>query len=157
MNFFGDEGNYIPYTTVSETVDALLAGNSDYAVIPQENTIGGPVIDYVDTLISQKDVSIVGEIELPIRQNLLGIAGTDLSDIQTVYSHKQGILQGANWLQENIPQAEVIEVSSTAEGAKMVSESQDPSEAAIASAACVPVYQLEMLAESIQENDNNVT
>lgn len=80
---------------------------SDYAVIPQENTIGGAVIDYVDTLISQNEVSIVGEVELPIRQNLLGREGVELSDIQTVYSHKQGILQGADWLKKNLPQAEV--------------------------------------------------
>ncbi len=157
MHFFEGEGSYIPYTTVNETVEALLAGDSDYAVIPQENTIGGAVIDYVDTLISQREVSIVGEVELPIRQNLLAMEGVNLSDIQTVYSHKQGILQGADWLKANIPQAEVIEVSSTAEGAKMVSESKDSSVAAIASAACAPVYQLEILAESIQENDNNVT
>lgn len=157
IHFFEREGSYIPYKTVNDTVEALLAGKSDYAVIPQENTIGGAVIDYIDTLISQKEVSVVGEIELPIRQNLLGMEGADLSDIRTVYSHKQGILQGANWMKNNLPQAEVIEVSSTAEGAKMVSEAKDPTVAAIASAACVDVYHLEMLAQSIQENDSNVT
>ncbi len=157
IHFFEREGSYIPYKTVNDTVEALLAGKSDYAVIPQENTIGGAVIDYVDTLISQKDVSVAGEVELPIRQNLLGMEGAALADIRTVYSHKQGIIQGANWMKNNLPQAEVIEVSSTAEGAKMVSEAQDPTVAAIASAACVDVYHLEMLAESIQENDSNVT
>lgn len=56
------EGSYIPYKTVNDTVDALLAGKSDYAVIPRENTIGGAVVDYIDTLISQEEVSVVGEI-----------------------------------------------------------------------------------------------
>lgn len=157
IHFFARQGSYVPYKTVGETVEALLAGESDYAVIPQENTIGGAVVDYVDTLIAQKEVAVVGEVELPIRQNLLGLEGAKLSDIRTVYSHKQGILQGANWLKANLPQAEVIEVSSTAEGAKMVAEVQDPSVAAIASAACVDVYHIAMLAESIQENDSNVT
>ncbi len=155
--FFDHKGKYVPYETVNDAVDALLAGESNYAVIPQENTIGGAVIDYVDTLIAQTGVSVAGEIELPISQNLLVLPGTSIGDIKTVYSHRQGIVQGHEWLLDNLPDAEVIEVSSTAEGAKMVSESPDTSCAAIASAACAEVYGLEILAASIQNNDSNVT
>ena len=155
--FFRKQGIYLPYKTVNETVKALLDGESNYAVIPQENTIGGAVIDYVDTLIAQTEVSVVGEVELPINQNLLTLEQAKLSDIKTVYSHKQGIVQGRDWLNKNIPNAKVIEVSSTAEGAKMVSESKDVSCSAIASVACAQVYGLSILAESIQNNKNNKT
>ena len=155
--FFEGRGTYEPYETVDDAVQALVDKKSTYAVIPQENTIGGAVIDYVDTLINQKDVSVVGEVELPISQNLLVLPGTELGDIKTVYSHKQGIAQGKAWLEKNLPDAEVIEVSSTAEGAKKVSEENDASHAAIASIGCVDVYGLEALAEGIQENDKNVT
>ncbi|HCJ40505.1 prephenate dehydratase domain-containing protein [uncultured Ruminococcus sp.] len=155
--FFGGKGGYEPYETVTDAVAALAEGKSNYAVIPQENTIGGAVTDYVDILISQADASVVGEVELPINQNLLTIKGTELSDIKTVYSHKQGIAQGKEWLEKNLPDAEVIEVSSTAEGAKMVSEKGDKSCAAIASAACADVYGLEVSAAAIQNNDSNKT
>ena len=155
--FFNNEGEYLPYETVPQAVEALVNGASDYAVIPQENTIGGAVVDYVDTLIAQTSVSVVGEVELPINQNLLVLPGTKLSDIKTVYSHKQGIAQGKDWLSQNLPDAEVIEVSSTAEGARMISESKDPSCAAIASAGCADVYGLEILANNIQNNDKNKT
>lgn len=155
--FFDREGSYLPYTTVNDAVQALVDGQTDYAVIPQENTIGGAVIDYVDTLIANTEVSVVGEVELPINQNLLVLPGTALEEIQTVYSHKQGIAQGKDWLAEHLPNAEVVEVSSTAEGAKMVSEGNDPSCAAIAAAACADVYGLEILAPGIQNNDNNKT
>ena len=155
--FFEKRGTYVPCGTVADAVGALIAGESDYAVIPQENTIGGPVIDYVDTLIAQTAVSVVGEVELPISQNLLALPGTEPGGIRTVYSHKQGIAQGRAWLEENLPDAEVIEVSSTAEGARMVSEAQDPACAAIASAACADVYGLEILAAGIQNSDNNKT
>ena len=155
--FFGGQGTYIPYTTVNDAVDALVSGEADYAVIPQENTIGGAVTDYLDVLIAAEDVSVAGEVELPISQNLLVMPGTELDDITTVYSHKQGIAQGAEWLEDNLPDAEVIEVSSTAEGARMVSEGGDRSCAAIASAGCADVYGLEILAEDIQNNDNNRT
>ena len=49
--FFDREGEYIPYPAVSDAVEALVEGSVDYAVIPQENTIGGAVIDYVDTFL----------------------------------------------------------------------------------------------------------
>ena len=155
--FFGDDGTCEPYSTVSDAVDALEAGNANYAVIPQENTIGGAVTDYVDIVLTHEDLSVVGEVELPINQNLLAIPGTELNEVKIVYSHKQGIAQGKDWLGKNLPDAEIIEVSSTAEGAKMVSESGDKTCAAIASAACVEVYGLEMFAEAIQENDSNKT
>ena len=106
--FFRKQGIYLPYKTVNETVKALLDGESNYAVIPQENTIGGAVIDYVDTLIAQTEVSVVGEVELPINQNLLTLEQAKLSDIKTVYSHKQGIVQGRDWLNKNIPNANLL-------------------------------------------------
>lgn len=155
--FFEKKGSYVPYETVDEAVQALCDGKSSYAVIPQENTIGGAVTDYIDTLISHPEVSVVGEVELPIDQNLLTLKGADLSGIKTVYSHKQGIAQGKEWLEENLPDAEVIEVSSTAEGAKMVAEGDDPSCAAIASSGAAEVYGLEILAPNIQNNDKNKT
>ena len=155
--FFGNEGDYRPYATVNDAVDALVAGESDYAVIPQENTIGGAVIDYVDTLLAQTAVSVVGEVELPINQNLLALPGAGIEDVKTVYSHKQGIAQGRAWLTEYLPDAEIIEVSSTAEGAKTVAESGDRSCAAIASAACAEVYGLNILAAGIQNNSSNKT
>lgn len=100
---------------------------------------------------------MVGEVELPIDQNLLTLKDAELSGIKTVYSHKQGIAQGKEWLAENLPDAEVIEVSSTAEGAKMVAERGDKSCAAIASAGAAEVYGLEILAPNIQNNDKNKT
>jgi prephenate dehydratase len=155
--FFEKEGTYTPYKTVSDAVEALINGESNYAVIPQENTIGGAVTDYVDIVITQKEVSVVGEVELPINQNLLVLPGAEAGNIEKVYSHKQGIAQGKDWLKENLPKAEIIEVSSTAEGARLVSAEGNASNAAIASAACAEVYGLEVLAAGIQNNDSNKT
>ena len=89
--FFDMQGNLTPCETVIDALTALVSGECDYAVIPQENTIGGPVIDYVDTVIGQTGVSVVGEVELLISQNLLAAPGTSVSDIKTVYSATQGI------------------------------------------------------------------
>ena len=99
--FFGGKGRYLPYETVDEAVQALEDGESNYAVIPQENTIGGAVSDYIDTLINHAGIAVAGEVELPIDQNLLTLPGAELSGIRTVYSHKQGIAQGKEWLEKN--------------------------------------------------------
>lgn len=155
--FFGGSGEYIPYKTVDDAVAALVKRESDHAVIPQENTIGGAVTDYIDTLIGEKSLSVVGEVELPISQNLLVLPDAQLSDIKTVYSHKQGIAQGKDFLAQNLPEAEVVEVASTAEGAKKVAEAKDKTAAAIASAGCADVYGLKILSSNIQNNDLNKT
>ena len=146
-----------PKTTVADAVGDLVSGSADYAVIPQENTIGGPVYDYLDELLAHEELYVVGEVELPIRQALVAPAGTSLETIRTVCSHKQGISQGRDWLQENLPGAEVVEVSSTAEGARLAADCTDGTIAAIASTQAAKVYGLEVLAESIQGNDSNVT
>ena len=146
-----------PRTTVADAVSDVLDGRADYAVIPQENTIGGPVYDYLDELLAHEELFVVGEVELPIRQALVAPKGTSLSAIQTVYSHKQGIAQGRDWLQSNLPGAQVVEVSSTAEGARLAAECTDCTVAAIASTQAAKVYGLEVLAENVQQNDTNVT
>lgn len=155
--FFGTDNEFYPLKTVADAVDMMISGETEFAVIPQENTIGGPVYNYVDELLAHEGICIVGEIELPIRQALLAAEGTELTDITVVYSHAQGITQGAAWLEENLPEAEVIEVSSTAEGAKMVSESTEGNCAAIASTGAARVYGIAVLAENIQQNEDNKT
>lgn len=73
----------------------MLKGETAFAVIPQENTIGGPVCNYIDELLAHDDISVAGEIKLPIRWALLAKEGTKLDDIMVVYSHSLGIAQGA--------------------------------------------------------------
>lgn len=155
--YFGGQGTYVPQKDVAASVQELLDGNADYAVIPQENAIGGPIAEYLDEVVSHEKISVVGEVELPITQNLLAKPDAKLEDITTVYSHKQGIAQGSDWLKENLPNAEVTEVSSTAEGARMAADAEGNNCAAIGSAAAADVYGLQVVAASIQKNDANKT
>lgn len=155
--FFGGQGTYVPQKDVAASVQELLDGNADYAVIPQENAIGGPIAEYLDEVISHENLCVAGEVELPITQNLLAKPDAGLEDIGIVYSHKQGIAQGSEWLKENLPNAEVIEVASTAEGARMAAEAEGRDCAAIGSAAAADVYGLQVVAAGIQKNDANKT
>ena len=155
--FFASGGSFIPKATVDEAIEDAAAGISDYAVIPQENTIGGAVTNYVDAFLNRDDVYVVGEVVLPISQTLMGIPGAAIADIKTVCSHAQGIKQSEQWRKENMPDAVTEEMGSTAAAAAYVAEQQDKSIAAVAAPGAVGLYGLEVLAENVQITDANKT
>lgn len=155
--FFAEGGELAPRGTVDDAIADVVSGAADYAVIPQENTLGGAVVNYVDALIRAADVYVAGEVILPISQTLMGIPGTKLPEIKTVYSHTQGLTQSAQWRKENLPDAAAEETASTAAAASYVAEQQDPSLAAIAAPGAADLYGLEILARDVQITDANKT
>ena len=155
--FFGDNDELLAQQTVSDALALVDNGAAAYAVIPQENTIGGPVTDYIDALLRDKDARVVGEVVLPIRQTLMGLPGTDLSQVKTVYSHKQGLAQSAAWLDENLPNAERVEAASTAAAAQKVAEGGDASAVAIAAPGAAGLYHLEVLQNNVSKSEANKT
>ena len=155
--YFFSSGLFQPKASVPEALADLADGNADYAVIPQENTLGGAVTNYVDALIAGKDIYVIGEVILPISQTLMGLPGATLEEIRTVCSHAQGIVQSAAWRQEHLPNAVTQEMSSTAAAASYVAESGDKTIAAIAAPGAAPLYGLEVLAENVQITDSNKT
>ena len=156
--FFFDDGESMnPKETVEDAIDDVLSGDADFAVIPQENTVGGAVVNYVDALISAEDLYVVGEVILPISQTLMGIPGTELDDIKTVCSHAQGLKQSEQWRSENLPDADTKEMDSTAAAASFVAETGDKTIAAVAAPGAAALYGLEVLAENVQITDANKT
>ncbi len=155
--WFQNDEELIPKETVNDAISDVLSGDADFAVIPQENTIGGAVVNYVDALIKAEDTFVVGEVVLPISQTLMGVPGTELSEIKTVCSHIQGLTQSAEWRKENLPDAQTREMDSTAAAASYVAGEQDHSLAAIAAPGAADLYGLEVLAENVQITDTNKT
>lgn len=155
--FFGDKETLVPMKTVPETLAGVKDGTFRYAVVPIENTVGGPVYNYLDAVIGDPAFAVVGEVNLPIRQTFMVAPGAVLSDIKTVLSHPQGIAQGKDWLKANLPDVKLVEVSSTAEGARKVAESGDKSIAAIAAPQAAITYKLDVLAKQIEVTKTNVT
>ncbi|MBR4161876.1 MAG: hypothetical protein IKR11_00045 [Solobacterium sp.] len=155
--FFPDASVLLPKKTVPEAIDDVAEGNADYAVIPQENTLGGPVTNYVDALIGREDIYVVGEVILPISQTLMGVPGATLDDIQLVCSHAQGIMQSSEWRKEHLPDAETQEMDSTAAAASYVAEQGDKTIAAVAAPGAAKLYGLSILAENVQITMANKT
>ena len=155
--WFQDGEQFVPKDTVNDAIEDVLTRNTDFAVIPQENTLGGAVVNYVDALIAADDAFVVGEVVLPISQTLMGVPGAALEDIKTVCSHVQGLRQSSQWCAENLPDAVTQEMPSTAAAAGYVAEQQDRSIAAVAAPGAARLYGLEVLAENIQITDANKT
>ena len=155
--FFREGESLVPKETVNDAIADLLSGQADYAVIPQENTVGGAVVNYLDALIGAEDAFVAGEVVLPINQTLMGVPGATLSDIRTVCSHAQGLTQSAQWRSEHLPDAEAVEMASTAAAASYVARTGDVSIAAVAAPGAAALYGLAVLAENVQITDANRT
>ena len=155
--FFGDNDELLPQDTVADALALVVDGTAAYAVVPQENTLGGPVTEYIDAFLDADGVSVVGEVVLPIRQTLMGLPGTDLSKVKRVLSHKQGLAQSSAWLDQNLPDAAREEAASTAAAAQEVAEGKDPTTVAIAAPGAAELYKLEVLQDNVSQSQANRT
>lgn len=143
----------------SDTFDGIfkmLADNTvDYGVLPIENSSTGAITDVLD-LLCRNHLYIVKEFLLKIEFVLAAPAGANLSDIRRVYSHPQGFLQCADFLNTLQP-VEKIPLASTADSALFVSETGSRDCAAIISPKAAKLYGLSILADGIQTASNNTT
>lgn len=154
MRYFGDDVNVFHMESWKECMEAIKEGMADYAVLPIENSSAGEVNDIYD-LLEEYDNYIVGEQILEISHALLGLPGTKISDIRTVYSHPQALMQCSVYLERQGWQ--LISLSNTALAAEKVAKEQDKTQAAIASEAAARYYGLEVLKEPINHNRFNST
>ncbi len=153
--FGGDLKDYFNVDSWRDAMEALKENRADFAVLPIENSTAGAVYQNYD-LLTEYDVAIIGEQEIPINHCLLGIKGAKFSDIKKVYSHPQAILQCDKYLTNyNYITAEALQ--NTAMAAKKVKEEQDKSVAAIAGKINAEIYDLDVIEENIQDEKNNVT
>lgn len=152
---FGKDINSINKLTFKEVIEAVANGEAKYGVLPIENTTTGGITDIYD-LLPDYDVSIVAEHVVKVEQALLGKKGAKIEDIRTVYSHPQGLMQCAKFLEEHSYMT-TKSYNSTSGGAKKVAEDDDMTQAAIASTRAGKIFGLEVLQESINYESENYT
>ena len=136
-------------------METIKSGEADYAVLPIENSSAGIVSENYDLLV-EYDNYIVAEQLLKIDHCLLGVEGAEISDIKTVYSHPQALMQCNAYLEKH-RDWERISVKNTALSSLKVKEDRDKSQAAIASSISGSIYGLQTLDSAIQDNQNNWT
>ncbi|WP_010678273.1 prephenate dehydratase [Bacillus timonensis] len=148
-----------PYRTIPACIDAVEKGEVDVAVVPIENTIEGTVNLTIDYLIHVKQLKIVGEVIIPIKQHLMVHPDNTNTweEVQGIYSHPHAIAQCYKFLYNNFPNIQPIEVSSTGAAAKLVSENPEQKIAAIANSFAAEEYGLKIVKQDIHDFDNNHT
>ena len=134
---------------------AIDQGLCQYGILPIENSTAGSVNKVYDLMINH-NFSIVRTFRLKIDHNLLVNPGTTMEFITEIYSHEQAISQCTEFLKK-FPNAKIIPVENTAVAAKIVSQSGRNAVAALSSRACAELYNLVVLASSIQDKGNNHT
>ena len=154
IQYFGEGVNCFHVDTFRDAMLAIDEGSADFAVLPIENSSAGIVSEIYDLLVEFENY-IVGEQIIPINHCLLGCAGTKISDIRTVYSHAQSLMQSAHYLQEKGWQQ--ISMKNNAFAAQKVAEDKNPTEAAIASEYAAKVYGLEILEKGVNDLKENST
>jgi chorismate mutase / prephenate dehydratase len=146
-----------PVANISDVFEAVLSNRVTNGVVPLENSIAGRVQQTMEQLYDTH-AQIVGEQYLRIQHNLVAKKGTNRIDIKKIYSHKQPLMQCENWLRKNFPNAELVEVSSTAKAAELVSQQETAVDiAAICSSLAAERLGLEILSSGIEDSPNNVT
>ena len=142
------------YSTIARAIKATEEGDTDFCVVPIENSIGGGVTITLDTLWELETLQIQQAFNLPVRHALISYAKSP-SDIESIYSHPQALTQCRDWLSTNAPQAKLIPTSSTSEPLPWIKE--DAKKGAIASSWGAKIYDLPVLAHPINDFDGNST
>lgn len=155
QKFFGGKADAYHVPEFEDTMREVEEGRADYAVLPIENSTAGFIIHNYDLLLKYGNY-IVGEVYIPIAHMLLGLPDAELSDIKTVYSHPQGLMQSTDFLGCH-KDWEQIGVLNTAVAAKKVMEDGDKTQAAIASHTAGELYGLKELACEVNNVKGNTT
>jgi len=149
---FGSQVNYVSCDNISEVFRRVENGDCDYGVVPIENSIEGAVTHTFDILVDS-DLRICSQILLEISHNLL--SKNSMDRIKAIYSNPQVFGQCRHWLMNNLPKAELVEVSSTTKAAQIASEKKDS--ACIASLLAAKEYGLKVVKEDIEDVAHNIT
>ena len=155
QEYFNKPVEVIECLTFDEVVESLISKKSDAVIMALENSIAGSIIPNY-ALINKYDLHVVGEHYLDIQHNLMALPNQKIADITEVYSHPMALLQCMDFFKE-YPHIKLVEDKDTAEVAERIHKQQLKNIGAIASVKAADIFELEILAHSIQTIKHNET
>ncbi len=153
MRYFGASASLIPVEGIKDVFEAVYSGQTEFGVVPVENSNEG-VVSYTLDMFMDYELKISGEVMLKISHNLLSRSG-EKSKIKKIYSHPQPTAQCRKWLERNMPGIPIKEATSTAKAAEIASREDDS--AAIASEVAAKIYDLHFVERHIEDFKDNYT
>jgi chorismate mutase/prephenate dehydratase len=151
---FGLSARATPMGTIPSVFEEVERGNADFGVVPVENTTEGIVLHTLDSFM-ESELKISAEIALEVNMCLLARAGTELQQIERVYSIPIALGQCRRWLATNLPRATLVEARSTADASRQAHD--DARGASVASEMAAKLYDLEVLRRKIEDLPYNMT
>jgi prephenate dehydratase len=145
-----------PYPTISAVGAAVVADELESGVVPIENSLEGSVTFTLDLLIAQSDLSIKNEVVIPIDHYLVAPPGVSADSVEVIYSHPQALAQCRAYLGEHFPTVPREASLSTVAAVIDMQSSRAPA-AAICPQRATEIYDVRILAQSIQDNSANQT
>jgi prephenate dehydratase len=146
----------VPFPTLPDTIAAVADGAVELAAVPVENSLEGSVGVSLDTLAARDDVTIVGELVLPISVHLVARAAIDPAKVEQVVSHPQPLAQCAGYLRRRLPQARTVPASSTAAAVRQMMEA-GPRWAALGPRRAAELYDAVIVEEDVADDESNAT
>lgn len=123
MEHFGQSARYLASPSIRDVFSEVDRGRAHYGVAPIENSTEG-VVNYTLDCLVETDLSICAEIELGITHHLMSTSGK-MENVKRVYSHPHAIAQCRQWLELNLPDVELVDITSTARAAEIASDNDD--------------------------------
>lgn len=146
----------VPCPSHAAVAAAVEAGEADEGVVAIENFLNGSVAETLDILIHESNLRIQHELVLPIEHHLVAAPGTQANDVSVIYSHTQALGQCRRYLAREFPGAHLEAALSTAQAVEFAVV-RGKGAAAIGTMRAAEVYGAAVLAENIQDSDQNVT
>src|SRR6188472_1098006 len=150
---FGDV-HRTPLGSFRAVFEAVADGDSAAGVVPIENVINGTVRENYDLLV-EFDLTIQGEVMVPVRLCLAALPGQRLDDIERVYSHIQALGQAETFLRSRPWQ--LLSTYNTAGAGKAIADSGERGAAAVLSPRAAGLFGLEILADEVGDQPGNRT
>jgi prephenate dehydratase len=144
-----------PFSTHVEVVRAVDRKEIERGVVPVENALEGAVTETLDAILAATNVWLCDEMLLPVEQHLVAAPGTPLDAVSVVTSHPQALAQCRAFLERTLPLARLDAALSTA--AAVEAASRTPGTAAIGTRRAAELHGGVILAESVQDEDQNET
>lgn len=153
--FFGKDVEVLPCATFRDVIKiASSKKESDGGVMAIENSIAGSILPNYN-LLQKSNLTIIGEIYLQIKQNLLVNRGVTLEDIREVHSHPMAIQQCLAFLDKY--NWKLVETEDTALSAKLIHQHRSKHIAGIASKLAAELFDLDIIGPNIHTMKHNYT
>jgi prephenate dehydratase len=154
--FFDDLVEPIPHNDFDSVFEAVTNHEVDRGILPVENSLMGSIHRNYDLLL-RYELSIVGEVQIPIAHQLIALPGVTLADVKKVYSQPPALAQCEHSLDKLLPHVERVPTYDTAGSVKMIKEQNITDGAGLASARAATIYEMNILQPDMQDNTENYT